>query len=77
MPCRCLWARLPIVLIVGVAGVALAAATVPKAEDEGFDQLIEGTGSGLDLAPADRANARNAVDLFVEGRETFRFDTFR
>jgi hypothetical protein len=76
MPCRCLWARLPIVLIVGVAGVALAAATAPKAEDGGFDQLIERAGSGLDLAPADRANARSALEMFVEGRETFRFDTF-
>jgi hypothetical protein len=70
---RCLWAHLPIVLI---AGVAVAAATVAKAGDGRFDKLIEQAESGLDLAPADRINARNAAEMLVEGRETFRFDTF-
>jgi hypothetical protein len=77
MPSRCLWARLPIVLIAGVAGAALiTAATVPNAGEGRVDQLLEPTGSSLDLAPADRANAQNAVEMLVEGRETFRFDTF-
>ena len=77
MPCPILWARLPIVLIAGVAGAALAAAaTAAKAEDERFDQLVERVQGELGIGPADRANARSALEMFVEGRETFRFDTF-
>ena len=77
MPCRCLRARLSIVLIAGVAGAALvAAANVLEGLSRRSEQLIEPTGSGLDLAPADRVNARNAAEMLVEGRETFRFDTF-
>jgi hypothetical protein len=73
---RCLWAQMPIVLIASVAGVALAAASAPKAGSGGSGQLVERSGSGIDLAPADRVNARNAAEMLVEGRETFRFDTF-
>jgi hypothetical protein len=48
-------------LIAGVASVVLTAAPQDSvAEKESFDPL----------------NARNALEMFVEGRETFRFDMF-
>jgi hypothetical protein len=65
-----------IILIAGMASVAVAAPPGPAAAEESFDQLVERVQGELGLGPSDRANARSALEMFVEGRETFRFDTF-
>jgi hypothetical protein len=65
-----------IILIAGIASSAMAAPPAGAAANESFDQLVERVQSELGIGPADRANARSALEMFVEGRETFRFDTF-
>jgi hypothetical protein len=72
--------RLPqcssIMLIAGIASVIVAAPPGWAAGKESFDQLVERVQGELGIGPADRANARSALEMFVEGRETFRSDTF-
>ena len=65
-----------IILIAGFAGLVVAAPPGWAAPEESFDQLVERLAGELGIGPADRANARSALEMFVEGRETFRFDTF-
>jgi hypothetical protein len=65
-----------IILIAGIASSAMAAPPAGAAANESFDQLVERVQCELGIGPADRANARSALEMFVEGRETFRFDTF-
>jgi hypothetical protein len=64
------------ILIAGIAGYAMAAPPAWAAANESFDQLVERVQSELGIGPADRANARSALEMFIEGRETFRFETF-
>ena len=64
------------VLIAGIASLVVAAPPGSVAAEESFDQLLERVRGELGIGPADRANARSALEMFVEGRETFRFDTF-
>jgi hypothetical protein len=65
-----------IILIAGFAGLVLAAPSGWAATQESFDQLVKRVAGELGIGSADRANARNALEMFVEGRETFRFETF-
>ena len=65
-----------IILIAGIATLVVAAPPGPAAGEESFDRLVERVQGELGIGPADRANARSALEMFVEGRETFRFDTF-
>jgi hypothetical protein len=65
-----------IMLIVGIASLVVAAPSGWAAGKESFNQLVERVQDELGIGPADLANARSALEMFVEGRETFRFDTF-
>ena len=61
-------------LIAGIASVIVAAPPGWAAGKESFDQLVERVQGELGIGPADRANARSALEMFAQGRETFRFD---
>jgi hypothetical protein len=63
-------------LIAGIATLVVSAPPGWPAAEESFDQLVERVAGEIGIGPADRANARSALEMFVEGRETFRFETF-
>jgi hypothetical protein len=65
-----------IMLIAAVASLVVAAPPGWATAEESFDQLVERVAGELGIGPADQANARSALEMFVEGRETFRFETF-
>jgi hypothetical protein len=65
-----------IIVIAGFASLVVAAPPGWAAAEESFDQLVKRVAGELGIGPADRANARSALEMFVEGRETFRFETF-
>jgi hypothetical protein len=65
-----------IIVIAGFASLVVAAPPGWAAAEESFDQLVERVAGELGIGPADQANARSALEMFVEGRETFRFETF-